>query len=607
MATSRWQRLKKYPALTILLAAYVVCSIFVFNTWLVSVGKAKTDGSAVTKEKIIIRLMHWQMEPGIPEALDEMAREYEALYVADPANAGKEIEIRQIPVFEQVYFQTVNVQLTGGMPADIIECGMGSWQLWSKFYARYFLPLDEFVDEPNPWNKGTEFEDIRWRDTFRAGMEGGYQANLQTYYRVPLSTFTQRLYINKDLIGKVWDKPFPTTLTEFTKLCDALQARWDEGIKQADAIAKDDKQPAADRREARALATKLRKKCPIAGTKYAIPRFMDTYRAVMTAGLLDDSDVHGDGNTSRDDMVPLLFSGKVSLLNPMIRANFQIMRDLCAYFPSGFMGMEREDAVYMFKNQISPILMTGSWNFKTLANTKDFRVGIADLPMPENHAKYGQFYLGRRTEAATRGGFPLAITKACKNPKEALDYLQFLSSRMGNEKLNQKMEWLPTVDKAEPVEGLKPFMPVVVGYSQGAEYKIPGAEDIYERELHRYLDGTLPAKPAIAGQEVTPDEYYAKYVEMYMKTFRREGPRAFSSSIRNTGQSAFQQLRFAVVRRALCDGLEGVPGPESEKTQLIGYMRIMDSYIGQSTGRATLVRDWQQSTENKVSSYSAAE
>ncbi len=591
MAVSKWQRLKKYPALTILLTAYVVCSIFVFQTWLVSIGQAKAEGGKVTKEKIILRVMHWQLEPGIPAALDEIAAEYAAHYAE--RNPGKEIEIRQIPVFAQVYFQTVNVQLTGGMPADIIECGMGSWQLWSKFYARYFLPLDEYVDEPNPWNLGDadypELATQPWRNTFRDGMEGGYQGNLQTYYRVPLSTFTQRLYYNKDMIAEVWDKPFPTTLTEFSEMCRALQARWTEKIKEAEA-AGDSAQVSA-----------LHKKCPIAGTKYVIPRFMDTYKDIMTAGMLDDTDVHGDGWTGPEEMSTLLISGKVSLLDPRIKANFQILKDLCAFFPSGFMGMDREDAVYMFKNQISPILMTGSWNFKTLTATKDFRVGIADMPMPVNHARYGKFYLGGRTEADTRGGFPFAIAKASKYPKEALDYLQFLSSRRGNEKLNRKMEWLPTVDGAEPVEGLKPFMPVVEGYKCGATYTVPGAEDIYQTELHRFLDGTLPGNPQ------TPDEHFAKYVELYMKEFRREGPRAFTTAARSAANAGFQQLRFAILRRAQCAGIEGVPGPQSEKARLVGYRRIVESIVLQSTQRATLVRDWQQNTEDKVTTYSAVE
>ncbi len=208
-----WTSLRRYPALLLLIIVYVIACAVVANNAYRAAGGAPGE-----QRKKVLRFAHWQLEPGIRSALDQLIADYEKLH--------PDVEVRQILIPEEGYFRWVNTQLIGRTAPDMIECGLGgavAWALWPKFYARYFLPLDRYVEEPNPYNKGTYLEDTPWRKTYFDEMEGGYDDSLQSYFRVPLSAFTVRLYYNKDLIEGVWGPQFPETYEEFIKLCRALE------------------------------------------------------------------------------------------------------------------------------------------------------------------------------------------------------------------------------------------------------------------------------------------------------------------------------------------------------------------------------------------------
>jgi ABC-type glycerol-3-phosphate transport system substrate-binding protein len=176
-----WETLRKYPALLMLVVVYLAST-----AWVIANHVAE-QGGAGPQHKIVLRMAHWQLEPGIVKAVYAAIADYEKM----KKEQGVDVEVLQIPVPEEGYFQYVNTQLIGRTAPDMIECGLGgSSELWQKFYARYFMPLDEYVDKPNPYNAGTPFADVPWRDTYFDQMLGGYEENLQSYFRVPLSAFT---------------------------------------------------------------------------------------------------------------------------------------------------------------------------------------------------------------------------------------------------------------------------------------------------------------------------------------------------------------------------------------------------------------------------------
>ncbi|MHC5035241.1 MAG: ABC transporter substrate-binding protein, partial [Planctomycetota bacterium] len=467
-----WPRLSRYPALLLLIIVYVIsCGVVITNAYR---GAGVVPGQ---ERKKVLRIAHWQLEPGVREALEELAEDYQEIH--------PDVEIRQILVPEEGYFRWVNTQLIGRTAPDMIECGKGgnSPQAWPRFYARYFLPLDQYVDEPNPYNDGTIHEGVPWRQTFFDDMEGGYEDSLQAYYKVPLSTFTFRLFYNKDLIDEVWGPEFPKSYQEFLRLCEALQEYGRGSGKEF---------------------------VPIACSGYNFFAPFDAYQTALTANYLDRMDTDFNGTVTKIESGSPLYSKATDLDEPPIRAVFELVRDLSRYFPQGYMSLGRDEAVFLFLQGHAAMIGTGTWDYRSLYVQADFPIGIVETPFPgKDDPTYGQYVAGRRTEAGLIGYTQIGITKMSKHPDVALDFLMFASSLEKNEQLNRDIYWLPSVADADIPEYMEPFAPLIEGYTPALQFDVPGAELAYNQTYPLYLAGNI-----------TWDDF----VDQLWKAYRRELP-----------------------------------------------------------------------------------
>jgi raffinose/stachyose/melibiose transport system substrate-binding protein len=457
---------------------------------------------------------------------------------------------------EEGYFRWVNTQLIGRTAPDMIECGKGgnSPQAWPRFYARYFLPLDQYVDEPNPYNKGTAHEGVPWRRTFFDDMEGGYENSLQAYYRVPLSTFTFRLYYNKELVDEVWGRPFPTSYGEFLKLCDALRAY------------------------GRELAEREGKEfVPIACSGYNFFAPFMAYQAAFTANYLDRHDTDFDGTVTKTESGAPLYSKATGLNEPPVRAVFELVRDLSDYFPQGYMALDRDQAVFLFLQGHAAMIGTGTWDYRSLYVQADFPLGIVETPFPgKDDPNYGQYVAGRRTEGGLIGYTQIGITKMSQHPDVALDFLRFASSLRRNEQFNRDIYWLPSIADAQVPDYMAPFAPRVEGYLEALQFDVPGAELEYNQIYPLYLDGIIS---------------YEQFAKDLWAAYRRELPAGVREEIRNIGNTMAEQLRFGSLRRAALAGAEGA-GAGITGDALTQFRRIMEGYVAQLGTRDNDVKTW---------------
>ena len=164
-----------------------------------------------------ISICHWQLESGFRDALDLLIAEYEELHYA---RTGKRIKIIQVPIAERGYRQFVNTGLIGGTAPDIIEQGKAKTTQEDGYIVRFYLPVGQYVAEPNPYNDGTPLEGEPWMDTFVDGLSGSYLRGLREYYQVPFSLFTVRVYYNRDLLERATGRTAPpTTYGELMDIC----------------------------------------------------------------------------------------------------------------------------------------------------------------------------------------------------------------------------------------------------------------------------------------------------------------------------------------------------------------------------------------------------
>ncbi len=362
----------------------------------------------------VLRIGHWQLEAGVREAFNQLAAEYRKLH--------PEVWIVQDAIPESTYGQWMTTQLMGGTAPDILEVGIGvPYNVLLGFYNRYFMPLTAYVNQPNPYNAGTDFEGEAWRKTYKDGMRNGYIEELQEFMLIPLAQFGVRIFYNKTLLKKLTglEKP-PREFREFLTACETIRKQKDE---------------------------RGRAYVPITASAYHAAQW-DTYMcAPLTFRAVRLVDFNRDGLVGTDELFVGLKTGRIDFDYPPFEARFRMLRHLTDQFQSGFTGLGRDEAVFLFAQQRAVFITTGTWDAGSLEEQAKgvFELGIMDFPFPTAaDPEFGAVVEGQRFERPA-SSFSFALTRTCKNPEVALDFLRFLSSRRNNEELNRIIGWIPAI------------------------------------------------------------------------------------------------------------------------------------------------------------------
>jgi raffinose/stachyose/melibiose transport system substrate-binding protein len=410
------------------LALIAVAAVFAWSCVAIVVYRR----SEAPEGAILLRIGHWQLEASVREALDELADEYRR-------TVNPNVYIVQDAIPEMVYGQWLTTQLMGGTAPDILEIGMLPGHLLVQYYNRYFVPLTEYVDRPNPHNAGTPLEGIPLRSTFKDGMRNSYIEDVQQFMNVPLSQFGVRIFYNRDLLQRLTGRETaPVNYTEFLEVCQAIKEhKNDEG------------QPYV----------------PIAGSKYHLPMWESMMFDPLTYRVSQVADFNRDGFVNKSELYVAFKTGRLTFHYPAIAARYRMLREVTSNFQVGYTGLGRDEAVFLFAQNRAVFISTGTWDARSLQQQAEgqFEVGVMDFPMPTaDDPTYGEVIDGPTYERPM-GGFPFAITRTSDHPEVALDFLLFLASHEYNEKLNRIIGWIPAVRETEMDPMLKAFEPHLEG------------------------------------------------------------------------------------------------------------------------------------------------
>ena len=456
-------------------------------------------------DKTIIRICHWQLELGYRQALQNVIEEYEKLHPG--------VVIKQMPVTEKIYGQWLNTHLISGTAPDIAEMGMAKLASDTQYLARFFLPLTELIDQPNPYNAETEMADWPWRETFIDGMRGGYRVELQDTFSAPTNVHTSRIYYNRDLLRQITGSDAaPQTMGKLLAMCDRIR----EYARET------------------GLGDRM---IPIASSRYNTPQLLNRYRVPFTAALEAELDLDLDGVITDWEGYTAFVEGKVSYAHPNIRAFYECTRVLSDQFNPGFMSMGREDSTFMFIQQNAVMVCTGSWDSMSLFAQAEFDVGVFGFPLPAPGERWGELVAGRLNEATTAGSGLYGICKQSRHAEKAIDFLRFLTSRKQNEAFSRGASWLPVTVGARPSEPMVPFMPDPIGFASGC------------RLSYGSLSGTV-----LGGQEwkyfsgeIEYDEL-AQNVEEALRDPRRGGDKAWAEEYDSVKRWCRNQDRVLAVQ-----------------------------------------------------------
>lgn len=419
-----WDKFKTWFPLIAVLTAFVWSAI--------SIGFYR-ETRGPPKDATVIRFGHWQLEASVAQAIDEMAKKYRKIH--------PDVWIVQDPIPDSIYGQWASTQLMGATAPDIMQVGAQlPDNVWLSYYNRYFLPLGRVANQVNPHNAGTDLEKLPLRQTYKDGMKTGYVTELQDYYSVAFSIFGCRLFYNKDLLKKLTGRDeAPRNYREFLAVCREISKQ---------------KNPAGQ--------TYI----PIAASGYHFgmmwePLMFDP----LTFGAVAKADLNRDGFVGNDELFVGVRTGRLDFDLPAYSAKFGVMRQVSDHFQTGWTGLGRDEAVFLFAQQNAVFIGAASWDALSLVQQAKgfFEVGLMDFPIPgRDDPEFGAVAMGPCYES-TGAGFRFGVTRFSKHPDIAIDFLLFMASQEHNEELNKIIGWIPAILGAESDPLLAAFEPHLEG------------------------------------------------------------------------------------------------------------------------------------------------
>ncbi|MEY2880578.1 MAG: hypothetical protein RLZZ15_2958 [Verrucomicrobiota bacterium] len=425
-----------------------------------------------------IRLGHSLLHVGVREAFTALARDYERARAA----AGDPVRIELLDVPERAYRQWLRTQLVGGTAPDLV---MLTPQEDDTLTGQYFVPLAEFIDEPNPWNAGTPLDGVRWRDTFLDGLEqAGFNFRLAGHYAVPLSTQTLRVFANRRLIARILAADahtalrarlgpagIPRTFAEFNALCAAARAH------------------AAATGEALVPMAGYG-----AGTAAGSPPFFDLVFSHQTQRLGHDPAwlPRGEIQASNLNALANLLDGRVDYATPALRSGLELLRHFGRLQQPGFTQQRREDALFLFSQQRALLTVAGApeiANFRALI-ADAFELAVFPLPLPgPDDPVYGRFVDGPRSELDLAPGATFGVVNyhPAAQRARAVDFLRYLTSHAANERFARLSGWMPCIVGARARPDTEVFLPRTEGYAGGPAHHFNHFEFRALFEHHQHL------------------------------------------------------------------------------------------------------------------------
>ena len=414
-------RLSVYFALGLLGAAYLASAVFILR-------HRQTPADPHGPPRVVIRFAHWQLESGMREAFDLIARHYMALH--------PDVRVEQFAVPGRVYRQWLSTQLAAGTVPDLVSFNSTDQSDVARL-PRNFQPITRWVDEPNPYNAGTKLANVPWRLTF---LDGGrnratYIDQYRNYYAVGLSTHSMRIFYNKDLLR---------------------------------AITGSDETP-KDFRAWLELGKKVRAYRPglvhVAGahenTIWLMPTLVN--QAMSRWVLAGDHELRFA--TTGFDLFGDLVAGRWDLRSREMQTALRIMRAFGSEMSPGFLQLDRDSAMRAFLRGEAFSIPNGTWDYPTMRATAKFGIGAFRLPLPgPDDPEYGGYALLPISDGGASTAMPFYLARQSRHPDVAIDFLRYVTSMEGNRLFSQASHWMPSVEGVEIAPELQPFKQNNHGY-----------------------------------------------------------------------------------------------------------------------------------------------
>lgn len=378
--------------------------------------------------RVTIRFGHWQLETGLREAFDVVARRYMELH--------PDVRVEQLAVPGAVYKQWLSTQLAGGTVPDLVSFDFADQALVAQV-PRHFEVLTRWLEEPNPYNAGTPLEGMAWKDTFidRGRNRVTYLDQYRNFFAVGLCSHTMRMFYNRDLMREITGSP----------------------------------EPPRNFREWLALGEKVRAHRPglahVAGSRDFYGWLMPSLVNQSLGRWIGRRDYGLRFGTTTFDFYGDYLAGQWDLRSPEMQQALRIAQAFGREMPSGFLQVDRNAALQSFLRGEALCVPSGTWDYPTMRATASFAIGGYRLPLPAaDDPEFGGLALLPVSDGGVSTALPFFLTRQSAHKAEALDFLRFVTSREGNRIFSAASQWMPSIEGVPVAPELAPFRQVTDGY-----------------------------------------------------------------------------------------------------------------------------------------------
>lgn len=384
-------------------------------------------------EGTVLRFSHWQLEPGVRRAFDEIARDYEALH--------PDVRIEQLAIPGRSYSQWGRTQLIGGSAPDLMQIGLG---VSRGLFFKDFIPITAYVNQPNPYNRDNALADVPWRSTFNDGMVSSFDVKTMECFGASLFSATMRLCSNQELLRKVTGSDdFPANFTELQQLRDTLhQYNQDHGTSIA----------------------------LISSAGYYSVTIFRTFFSTQTQKLASELNPLIDFPLLFEDFYLSYLEGRWTMQDEAIRSAALLLREASTLMAPGYVQAGSDQAQFTFIQGHSLIMVLSSLQATGILENADFPVQINRIPQTQtNNPVFGSYMRGPLAEAPLNSYGAFGITRTSPHKEVALDFLRYLTSQEVCQKFTRISRNLPTVVGVEATESMQNFFPSLKGFPPGPD------------------------------------------------------------------------------------------------------------------------------------------
>ncbi len=381
----------------------------------------------------------------------------------------------------------LKTQLIGGIAPEIVS--LNAEVVWPDVDKGWFVPLDEFLERPNPYVPGNS----RWMDTFtNQALMGAKRAPDGKLYCISIDIVETGIFYNKTIFKSLGIDQWPDTWEgmrdAFDKVAEAgiipMTSPWNLASDWGQDIVFE------------LLYHDIIEKLDLIPSRADAEGYLGHYLDASEAGFLTTKGFF----TSRD---------------PRWREMNRIIKDWRRYWSRE---LKNSDPVRLFLTQRVAAFWNGSWFIRRMATDRyvDFEWDVAYIPTITRETSP----FGSGTPSTVIGGaaVQLHVTNSAilnDNLEDCIDYLMFITAPQHIERLaKEALVYIPNVNGAEMDERLAPFQEIFQRRYCSIKW-LESMDGEYKKNWRRMLDFFLNDGVELDGFLQILDENFADWVESH--------------------------------------------------------------------------------------------